>query len=209
MGWNFSGLGVRSGVTGVALDDVTVSQDGGDTAPGHPDDPLRFFAKFLLLPDTPGERRLRCRRAQSRLDVFMGRKSKGERRQIMTRVPPLAGARIKREVEALGCHYSDLIAYTLCQHTGVPMDIPMGEVVQHPDLREAPGHRVEFTSRVPSAAADVVTDEAERMGVSIADYVGKVLCDRFDIPFEPRVKKKALRAWAKAAEAGEQLPMTG
>lgn len=139
----------------------------------------------------------------------MGRKSKGERRQIMTRVPPITGKLIKLEVEALGCHYSDYIAYTLCQHAGVPMDVPMGEVDQHPDPREAPGDRVEFFSRVPVAAADVVTDEAERMGISIADYVGKVLCDRFEVPFEPRVKKKALRAWAKAAEAGEQLPMTG
>lgn len=168
-----------------------------------------FFTKFLLFLDTPGDRRLRGLRVMSRLNVLMGRKSKGERRQIMTRVPPLTGQLIKREVEALGCHYSDYIAYTLCQHASVPMDIPMGEVDQHPDPREAPGNRVEFISRVPVAAADVVTDDAERMGVSIADYVGKVLCDRFEVPFEPRVKKKALKAWAKAAEAGERLPMTG
>lgn len=139
----------------------------------------------------------------------MGRLSKGERRQVMTRVPPVVGELIKREVQALGCHYSDYIAYTLCQHAGVPMDLPMGEVTQHPEPRQAPGDRVEFISRVPIAAGDHVTSEAERMGISIADYVGKVLCDHFEVAFEPRVKKKALRAWAKAAEAGEQLPMTG
>lgn len=145
----------------------------------------------------------------SRLDVCMGRLSKGERRQVMTRVPPSVGALIKREVQALGCHYSDYIAYTLCQRVGVPMDLPVGEVDRHADLREAPGNRVEFITRVPVAAGDVVTHEAERMGVSIADYVGKVLCDHFEVPFEPRVKKKALKAWAKAAAAREQLSMTG
>ena len=145
----------------------------------------------------------------SRLDVLMGRRSKGERRQVMTRVPPLTGQLIRREVEALGCHYSDFIAYTLCQHAGVPMEIPMGDVDHHPDPREAPGDRVEFMSRVPVAAADVVTEGAQRMGVSIADYIGKVLCDQFEVPFEPRVKKKALKAWARGRRAVADDRLTG
>lgn len=168
-----------------------------------------FFAKFLLFRRHAAEAEVRDPCAVSRLDVRMGRMSKGERRQMMTRVPPLAGDLIKREVQALGCHYSDYIAYVMCQHAGVPMNLPVGEVDQHPEPREAPGNRVEFNSRVPVAAASVVTDEADRMGVSIADYVGKVLCDRLEVPFEPRIKKKALKAWAKAAEAGEQMRMTG
>lgn len=209
MGSIFSGLGVRSCVAGVAVVDVSVSQAAGRARPGSPTCTARFFREISAISRHAGTRRLRGVSAVSRLDVLMGRKSKGDRRQIMTRVPPLTGQLIKREVEALGCHYSDYIAYTLCQHAGVPMAIPMGEVDQHPDPRPAPGNRVEFISRVPVAAADVVTDEAEQMGISISDYVGKVLCDRFEVPFQPRVKKKALKAWAKAAEAGEQLPMTG
>jgi hypothetical protein len=58
-------------------------------------------------------------------------------------------------------------------------------------------------------AASIVKDEAEDMGVSLSDYIAKAICDFHDVPFEPRVMKKALRAWAKASEAGEQLPMTG
>ena len=71
------------------------------------------------------------------------------------------------------------------------------------------GDRVEFKSRVPVAVADVVLAEADRMGVSIADHVGKILCDRLKVPFEPRVKKKALKAWATAGHAGEAWSMTG
>ena len=62
---------------------------------------------------------------------------------------------------------------------------------------------------VRKRSADLLIVEATRRGNSLGDYVAKVLCDRFAVPFEPRVKKKALRAWQMADEAGEQLPMTG
>lgn len=167
------------------------------------------FRKFLVFRRHAVGRRVRDASGVSRLDVRMGRLSKGERRMVMTRVPRPAGQLIEREVRVLRCHYSDYIAYALCQHAGVPMDLPIGNVVDHPEPREAPGDRVEFKSRVPVAVADVVLAEADRMGVSIADHVGKILCDRLKVPFEPRVKKKALKAWATAGHAGEAWSMTG
>jgi hypothetical protein len=156
-----------------------------------------------------GTCRLRGTSGRSRLDMRMGRKSKGERHTFMTRVPELAGTRVRREVVALGCHYTDYLAYVICRHVGVPMEIPTGDVADHAEPPAVADGRVQFIARVPMKAASIVRGEAEDMGVSFSDYIAKAICDFHDVPFEPRVMKKALKAWAKAAEAGERMPMTG
>lgn len=140
----------------------------------------------------------------------MGRKSKGERRQVMTRVPPTAGEALRSEVESLGCTYSDFIAFVLCQSAGVLAERPAGDLTNHPAPRQAPGGRLEFSSRVPVRVADLIADESAKFGCTIADYVAQVLCRRYGVEFEPRVKKKALRAWAAHEnESGELLLATG
>lgn len=139
----------------------------------------------------------------------MGRSSKGERHTFMTRVPELAGTRVQYEAAALGCYYTDYLAYVICRHVGVPMDPPMGEVDDHTEPPAVGDGRVQFMAKVPMAAAAIVKRDAEQQGVSLSDYIAKAICDHHGVPFEPRVKKKALKAWAKAAEAGEQLSMTG
>ncbi len=143
------------------------------------------------------------------MDIPMGRKSKGERHTFMTRVPELAGKRVRAEAVALGCYYTDYLAYVICRHVDVPMELPTGDVVDHAEPPAVGDGRVQFIAKVPMRAASIVKDEAEDMGVSLSDYIAKAICDFHDVPFEPRVMKKALRAWAKASEAGEQLPMTG
>lgn len=140
----------------------------------------------------------------------MGRHSKGERRQLMTRIPPQAGDELLHEVKGLGCTYSDFIAFVLCQDAGVLAERPTGEVTHHPEPREAPGNRVEVSSRVSLEVADHVSHQADERGISIADYIAVVICERYDVPFEPRVKKKALRAWAaQTSTAGARLRPTG
>ncbi|WP_041545913.1 MULTISPECIES: hypothetical protein [unclassified Nocardioides] len=135
----------------------------------------------------------------------MGRKSKGERHTFMTRVPELAGTRVRHEAAALGCYYTDYLAYVICRHVDVPMELPTGEVVDHAEPPAVGDGRVQFIAKVPMTAAAIVKAEAEDMGVSLSDYIAKAICDFHEVPFEPRVMKKALKAWAKAAE----LPMTG
>lgn len=123
----------------------------------------------------------------------------------MTRMPSLAGERVQDEAKALGCYYTDYLAYIVCHRVGIPMDVPLGEVTDHPTPPEATGGRVQFIAKVPKAAADLVKADAEHQGISLSDYIAKAVCDHLDIPFEPRIKGKALAARAKA----EELRMTG
>lgn len=200
----FSGR-VRSSVTGVAVVDVRVSQAAGGMR-------LATSARPLAISEIlrhAGDGFLRAADGKSRLDVPMGRPSKGERHTFMTRVPELAGMRVRQEAVALGCYYTDYLAYVICRHVDVPMELPTGEVVDHAEPPAVGDGRVQFIAKVPMTAASMVRNEAEDMGVSLSDYIAKAICDFHDVPFEPRVMKKALKAWAKAAEAGEQLPMTG
>lgn len=203
MGRNL-GNRVRFRVAGVALGDVGVHQETGRWAGATT--LLLLFQKF---GDTPESHRLQGVRSMCRLDVRMGRKSKGERHTFMTRVPELAGARVRREAAALGCYYTDYLAYVICRHVDVPMELPTGDVADHAEPPAVGDGRVQFIAKVPVAAASLVKGKAEETGVSLSDYIAKVICDFHGVPFEPRVMKKALRAWAKAVEAGEQLPMTG
>ncbi|WP_408899817.1 hypothetical protein ACJ5H2_21780 (plasmid) [Nocardioides sp. R1-1] len=139
----------------------------------------------------------------------MGRKSKGERHKIIPSMPPEAAAFVKADAVSLGCHIGDYIGWLVCRHVDVPMDLPIGDLAEHPDPLPAPNGRVRYRAMLPRDAADLVIADAERRGVTLGDYVTEVVCDHYGVPFEPRVMKKALKAWAKAAEAGEQLPMTG
>ena len=207
MGQNL-GSTVRSGVTPVALVDVRdhheqQQRDSSSRSPKPRPSAISEILRHAALP------RLQGATGRSRLDKRMGRKSKGERHTFMTRVPELAGARVRREAMALGCHYTDSLAYVVCRHVDVPMEVPTGGVVDHAEPPAVADDRVQFIARVPMAAASIVKAEAEDMGVSLSDYIAKAICDFHDVPFEPRVMKKALKARAKAAEAGEQMRMTG
>ncbi len=139
----------------------------------------------------------------------MGRKSKGDRHTIIPSMPLEAGMQVKAEAAKLGCYVGDYIAYVVCERVGVYMQVPTGEVTDHPDPLPGPGDLVRYRTMVPRRAADRVIDESDRRGISLSDVVTEALCEHFEIPFTPTVKKKALKAWAKAAEAGEQLSMTG
>lgn len=192
-------------MTGVAVVDVMVSQVAGGTRPATNVQPPAISEIWRHA----GDGFLRAADGKSRLDVPMGRPSKGERHTFMTRVPELAGTRVQHEAATLGCYYTDYLAYVICRHVGLPMDPPTGEVDDHAEPPAVGDGRVQFIAKAPMAAASIVKREAEHMGVSLSDYIAKAICDFHDVPFEPRVMKKALKAWAKAAEAGEQLPMTG
>ena len=139
----------------------------------------------------------------------MGRKSKGDRHKIIPSMSPAAAAFVKADAASLGCHIGDYIGWLVCRHVDVLMDLPLGELKDQPDPLPAANGRVQYRAMLPREAADLVIADAERRGVTLGDYVTKVVCDHYDVPFEPRVMKKALKAWVKAAEAGEQLPMTG
>lgn len=204
MGQNL-GASVRSDVTGVAVVSVTCSRNAAAARPA----PRTATAAISEILRHAARHRLRAAELPSRLDVPMGRKSKGERHTFMTRVPELAGKRVRAEAVALGCYYTDYLAYVICRRVDVPMELPTGEVVDHAEPPAVGDGRVQFIAKVPMKAASIVKNEAEDMGVSLSDYIAKAICDFHDVPFEPRVMKKALRAWAKASEAGEQLPMTG
>lgn len=139
----------------------------------------------------------------------MGRKSKGERHTIIPSMPLEAGLQVKAEAATLGCYVGDYIAYVVCERVGVPMEVPTGGVTDHPDPLPGPGESVRYRTMVPREAADRVIDEAGERGISLGDFVTEALCIHFEIPFTPTVKKKAIKAWQRAAMAGEQLPMTG
>lgn len=139
----------------------------------------------------------------------MGRKAKGDRHTIFTSMPPEAAEIVQAEAARLGCYIGDYIGWIVSDHFNVQAEPPLGEVTDHPDPHPAPHGRVKYRAMIPRTAADQLIPEADRRGNSYGDFVAKVLCDRFEIPFQPRVKKKALKAWQMAAEAGEQLPMTG
>ena len=106
-------------------------------------------------------------------------------------------------------YIGDYIGWVVCDHFNVTAEVPLGEVTDHPDPMPGADDRFKCRAMIPREAADLLIAEATRRGNSLGDYVAKVLCDRFGVPIEPRVKKKALRAWQMASEAGEQLPMTG
>lgn len=137
----------------------------------------------------------------------MGRKSKGDRHTIFTSMPPEAADGVKAEAAALGCYIGECIGWIVCDHFDLPAQVPIGEVTDHPDPLPAPDDRVKYRAMVPREAADLVIAEAERRGNSLGDFVAQILCDRFGVPFEARVKKKALRARQLATQ--ERLPMTG
>lgn len=139
----------------------------------------------------------------------MGRKSKGDRHKIIPSMPPQAAALVKADAASLGCHIGDYIGWLVCRRVQVPMDPPIGELTEHPDPLPAPNGRVRYRAMLPREAADIVIADAERRGVTLGDYVTKVVCDHYRVQFEPRVMKKALKAQATAQQAGEQLPMTG
>lgn len=139
------------------------------------------------------------------LDAGMGRYSKGERRQFMTRIPPAAGDALVAEVKESGGSYSDFVAYVLCEHAGMLVERPTNRRARYPDLRPAPGGRVELATRVPIDVADALVADADRMGCSYADYIAQVLCARYKVPFAPRVKKKALKTWAAQGHAFEAV----
>ncbi|GAB7007248.1 hypothetical protein JCM18899A_47230 [Nocardioides sp. AN3] len=139
----------------------------------------------------------------------MGRKAKGDRHTIIASMPSEAAELVRSEAARLGCYIGDYIGWAVTDHFNLACVVPLGEVTDHPDPLPAPGGRVKYRGMVPRPAADLVIAEAERRGIFLNDFVGKILCDRLEVPFEPRVKKKALKAWAKAAEAREQLSMTG
>jgi hypothetical protein len=139
----------------------------------------------------------------------MGRKSKGDRHKIIPSMPPAAAAFIKADAVVLGCHIGDYIGWMVSRQVDVPMELPLGELTEHPDPVPAADGRVKYRAMLPREAADLVIADAELRGVTLGDYVTKVVCDHYDVPFEPRVKKKALKAWQTAVKAGAQLPMTG
>ncbi len=139
----------------------------------------------------------------------MGRRAKGDRHTIFTSMPSSAAQIVKEEAAKLGCYIGDYIGWVVCDYFDVPADVPIGEVTEHPDPLPGADGRVKYRAMIPREAADLVISEADSRGNSLGDFVAKVLCDRFGVPYEPRVKKKAIRAWQTATDAGEQLPMTG
>lgn len=199
------GASVRSGVTRVAFVDVrcsgTTRATRLATAPASP--------KFREISNTPLIRGCRANRANRGWILCMGRKAKGDRHTIFTSMPTEAAQIVKAEASKLGCYIGDYIGWVVCDHFNVTAEVPLGEVTDHPDPMPGADDRFKYRAMIPREAADLLIAEATRRGNSLGDYVAKVLCDRFGVPFEPRVKKKALRAWQMASEAGEQLPMTG
>lgn len=199
------GASVRSGVTHVAVVDVRCSRTTCATRPAT----TCASPKFREISNTPLIRGCRANRANRGWILCMGRKAKGDRHTIFTSMPAEAAQIVKAEASKLGCYIGDYIGWVVCDHFEVPAQVPLGEITDHPDPMPGADGRFKYRAMIPREAADLLIVEATRRGNSLGDYVAKVLCDRFAVPFEPRVKKKALRAWQMADEAGEQLPMTG
>lgn len=199
------GASVRSGVTAVAVVVVRcLSEDRPN--PGADSSSTGKFREICNTPCGVGCGPICCSTGWM---YRMGRKAKGDRHTIFTSMPPEAAQIVKAEASNLGCYIGDYIGWVVCDHFNVPAEVPIGEVTEHPDPLPAADGRLKYRSMIPREAADLVISEAEGRGISLGDFVAKIVCDRFGVPFEPRVKKKAIRAWQLAAEAGEQLPMTG
>ena len=165
--------------------------------------------KFREICNTPSTRGCGVNRSDHGWISRMGRKAKGDRHTIFTSMPPEAAEFVKAEATKLGCYIGDYIGWAVSDHFNVTAEVPIGEVTDHPDPLPVADGRVKYRAMIPRAAADILISEAERRGNSLGDFVAKILCDRFGVPFQPRVKKKAIRAWQQAADAGEQLRMTG
>lgn len=204
MGHNFSGP-VRSDRWTVAFLDVPI----GVTARLTSCYPCSPHAEFREIRDTPELAGCGAAKPAAGWITSMGRKAKGDRHTIIPSMPSEAAALVKAESTKLGCYTGDYIAWIVSGYVGVLVEVPIGDVTDHPDPLPAPFGRVKYRTMVPRAAADRVIDAAEQRGTTLGDFVAAAVCGHFDVPFEPRVMKKALKAWAKAAEAGEQLPMTG
>jgi len=204
------GNGVRSSATGVAVDDVSGSQVAVSSGRRFCFGPVSSISRnFREICNTPPIHGCRVNRSSRGWIFPMGRKAKGDRHTIFTSMPTEAAQIVKAEATSLGCYIGDYIGWLVCDHFELSAEVPIGEVTDHPDPLPAANGRVRYRAMLPREAADLVIPEAECRGNSLGDFVAKILCDRFGVPFEPRVKKKALRAWQMAAEAGEQLPMTG
>ena len=139
----------------------------------------------------------------------MGRRAKGDRHKIVASMPPRAAELVKAEAATLGCFIGDYLGWVVSQGVGISQDPPIGRITDHPDPYPTNGTRVRYAAMVHRSAADSVMDIAEQRGITMGDLVTDLVCDRFAIPFEPRVMKKASRAQSRSATAGEQLPMTG
>ena len=171
--------------------------------------PSQKFQKFREICDTPLSAGCGAISSTHGWMLRMGRRAKGDRHTIITSMPSDAAAIVRAEAIQLVCYIGDYIGWVVSDHYGLAGDVPLGEVADHPDPLPGPDGRAKYRAMIPRSAADRLIAEAELRGHSLSDAVAKVLCDRFGVPFEPRVKKKALKAWATAGHAGEAWSMTG
>lgn len=134
----------------------------------------------------------------------MGRRAKGDRQKIAATMPPSAANLVKDEASALGCYIGDYLGWLVAKHVGHPIDLPLGEVTEHPEPSPAADGRVRYPAMVPRAAANEVVDLAVANGTSMGEVVGGLVCEHFDLPFTPRVKKKARSIGSRSSQARVQ-----
>lgn len=156
MGQNL-GNGVRSSVTGVAVDDVSGSQvavsSGRPCCFGPASSNSRNFREICNTPPIHGYRVNRSSRGW----IFpMGRKAKGDRHTIFTSMPTEAAQIVKAEATSLGCYIGDYIGWLVCDHFELSAEVPIGEVTDHPDPLPAANGRVRYRAMLPREAADLV-----------------------------------------------------
>jgi hypothetical protein len=129
----------------------------------------------------------------------MGRRAKGDRQKIVSTMPPSAASLVKNEASVLGCYIGDYLGWLVAKQVGSPIDLPLGEVTDHPDPSPAADGRVRYPAMVPRAAANEVVELAQANGTTMGEVVGGLVCEHFDLPFTPRVKKSAQVSGAKRA----------
>jgi hypothetical protein len=121
----------------------------------------------------------------------MGRRAKGDRQKIVSTMPPSAASLVKNEASALGCYIGDYLGWLVAKQVGAPIDLPLGEVTDHPEPSPAVDGRVRYPAMVPRAAANMVVELAQAQGTTMGEVVAALVCEHFDLPFTLRVKKNA------------------
>lgn len=132
----------------------------------------------------------------------MGRRAKGDRQKIVSTMPPAAASLVKNEASALGCYIGDYLGWLVAKHVGHPIDLPLGEVTDHLEPSPAADGRVRYPAMVPRPAANQVVSMAQANGTTMGEVVAGLVCQHFDLPFTPRVKKNAHASSASRRSPG-------